>query len=96
MIRSVLFGLGLTSKLASACAEQMLADVVPAVLPEVEDILHRVPLEGRVPIVDKYSDLIDRTTNFVPTRTTFDQLKEYVFGKDEAAIQFETALEEYE
>ena len=56
------------------------------VLPEVEDIYHRVELEGRTPVVDKYSDLIDRTTNFVPTKTRFDRLKEYVFGKDKATI----------
>ena len=70
--------------------------MVAEVVPEVEEIFHRVPLEARPPKFNKYSEFIDRTTNFVPTKTRFEQLKEYVFGKDEATIKFDNALEEFD
>jgi len=58
----------------------------------------RIPLQQREAIGgnDKFTELYDKSTNFVPPKSFATQLYEYIWGKDRATLQFESALAQYE
>jgi hypothetical protein len=48
-----------------------------------EEILERIPLEPMAGSgFDKYSDLKDTSLNFVPRKSMFSRVSDYIWGKD--------------
>jgi hypothetical protein len=57
---------------------------------------HRIPLgESQKHSYEKYSDMIDTNTSFMPQKSFNSQVKELVWGKDERKKKFEAALQKH-
>jgi hypothetical protein len=78
MIKSVIIG-AISLFLPSIAIEQQSDE---AFIDAVDEISQRIPLSERVNGFDKYSNFVDKTTNFKPTMTVAQIMMEKIWGKD--------------
>lgn len=62
-----------------------------------KEVSHRIPFSKKAVYgFDKYSDFIDRDTNYTPAKSYLRMLSEKLWGKDRQTQQFESGLNNYE
>jgi hypothetical protein len=64
-----------------------------AATPDATDGNHRINLTKKTGHgFNKYSNIADRSLNFKPSKSLYQKVTEFVWGKDERTIRFESAV----
>ena len=93
MMRTILFGaVGL---LAPDLASGKVAETKMPELDTEKPVGHRVPLQMKRSSYNKFEQSIDKTKSFKPKKRLTTQLSEWIWGKDERTLKFESAVADY-